>query len=68
VNIGGKMNSEIIFHVQESAEGGYEARSLGHSIYTEADSIEQLRRMVKDAVVCHFDEAERPKIIMKSAK
>ena len=57
------MNSEIIFVVQESAEGGYEARALGHSIFTEADSVDDLRAMVKDAVVCHFEEADRPKII-----
>ncbi len=54
---------EIIFIVEESPEGGYEARSLGHSIFTEADSFEELRRMVHDAVSCHFEEDERPRII-----
>lgn len=57
------MNSEIIFIIEESSEGGYEAKALGHSIFTEADTIEQLRAEVKDAVACHFEEAERPKII-----
>jgi hypothetical protein len=47
--------SEIIFSVQESLEGGYEARALGHSIFTQADSLEQLKVMVRDAVSCHFD-------------
>ena len=57
------MNSEIIFIVQESPEGGFEAKALSDSIYTEADTLEELRSMVKDAVACHFEETERPKII-----
>ncbi len=55
--------SEIIFIVEEAAEGGYTARALGPSIYTEADSLEELYDMVRDAVRCHFDEDERPKIV-----
>ena len=54
---------EIIFIVEESPEGGYEARSLGHSIFTEADTFEELRTLVQDAVSCHFDDDERPRII-----
>jgi hypothetical protein len=54
--------SEIIFLVSDSPEGGFEARALGHSIYTEADSAEELRAMVRDAVARHFEE-ERPGII-----
>jgi hypothetical protein len=57
------MNSEIIFVVEESPEGGYEARALSDSIFTEADSLEELRSMVRDAVACHFEEADRPRII-----
>ncbi len=55
--------SEIIFQVEESPEGGYEARALGYSIYTQAEPLEELRSMVQDAVRCHFDEAERPQLI-----
>jgi len=54
---------EIIFSVQESLEGGYEARALGHSIFTEADTLEELKAMLQDAVRCHFDEACRPRVI-----
>ncbi|MCC9076483.1 hypothetical protein FKZ61_010220 [Litorilinea aerophila] len=54
---------EIIFLVQDSPEGGYEARALGESIFTEADTLEELRAMVRDAVACHFDESERPQLI-----
>ncbi len=57
-----KKIDEIIFLVEET-DDGYIARALGHSIFTEADSLEELREMVKDAVECHFDEEERPKII-----
>jgi len=58
-----KMDKEIIFLVEESLDGGYEARALGHSIYTEADTFEELKQAVRDAVRCHFDEAHRPHII-----
>ena len=55
--------SEIIFAVEESPEGGYEARALGHSIYTQADSLAELKVMVQDAIRCHFDEDTRPRVI-----
>ena len=57
------MNSEIIFLIENSIEGGYEAKALSHSIYTEADTIDELKEMIRDAVKCHFNEKERPKII-----
>ncbi len=55
--------TEVIFEVVESPEGGYEARALGYSIYTEADTINELKTMVLDAVRCHFEDGERPKMI-----
>jgi hypothetical protein len=55
--------AEIIFSVEESPEGGFEARALGHSIFTQADTVEELRAMVQDAVRCHFDDADRPRTI-----
>ena len=58
-----KLPSEIIFAVEEAPEGGFVARALGHSIFTEADDLEALRDAVRDAVRCHFDEDERPKLI-----
>jgi len=57
------MGNEIIFIIEESPETGYEARALDHSIYTEADTIEELKIMVKDAVRCHFNEPDMPKLI-----
>lgn len=56
-------DSEIIFSVQESAEGGYEAHALGHSIHTQADSMDELRNMLKDAVRCHFEPESMPRVI-----
>lgn len=54
--------TEIIFIVKESPEGGYEAKALGHSIFTEGDTMEQLKENIKEAVHCHF-EVDIPKII-----
>jgi hypothetical protein len=56
-------DTEIIFSVEESPEGGYEARALGQSIFTQAGTLDELRVMVRDAVRCHFDDAERPRLI-----
>jgi len=55
--------NEIIFLVEDAPEGGFAARALGHSIFTAGDTEQELHAMIKDAVACHFDEAEAPKII-----
>ncbi len=55
--------SEIIFVVEEAAEGGYTARALGTSIFTEADTLPQLHDEIRDAVRCHFDEGQAPKVV-----
>jgi hypothetical protein len=55
--------TEIIFTVQESPEGGYEARALGYSIFTQAETMDELKQNVREAVRCHFDEGEVPSII-----
>jgi hypothetical protein len=57
------MNNEIIFSVQESAEGGFEAQALGHDIFTQGETVDELREMVRDAVKCHFDAGSAPSII-----
>lgn len=54
---------EIIFLVEEAPEGGYTARALGASIFTEADDPRGLHEQVRDAVRCHFDVAEVPRVI-----
>jgi hypothetical protein len=65
-DLSGKLTtmSEIIFEVREAEEGGFWARALGHSIFTQAEDWDELRTMVKDAVACHFEnEQDRPRII-----
>jgi hypothetical protein len=58
----GKMD-ELIFLVEEAPEGGYAARALGASIFTEGDDLDHLREQVRDAVRCHFDEGQGPRLI-----
>ena len=55
--------NEIIFLIEESLEGGYEARALETSIHTEAENLTELKDSIRDAVKCHFNEEERPRII-----
>ena len=55
--------SEIIFLVTESPEGGYEARALGYGIFTQADTAEELREMARDAVRCYFDDGTGPRVV-----
>ena len=58
-------DTEIIFEVSEDeVDGGYAASALGHGIHTEGNSLDELRRNVKEAVDCYFDETmPRPKLI-----
>ncbi|MCY3991783.1 MAG: hypothetical protein OXF50_11225 [Caldilineaceae bacterium] len=55
--------SEITFEVTEAVEGGYDAKALGHSIFTQGEDWEDLKAMVKDAVRCHFDEDTLPPVV-----
>jgi hypothetical protein len=55
--------NEIIFQIDQAPEGGYTARALGHAIFTEADTLDALRANVRDAVRCHFDEGQGPRLI-----
>jgi predicted RNase H-like HicB family nuclease len=57
------MPAEIIFMVEEEPEGGFVAEALGHAIVTQGDTMDELRKMVRDAVRCHFDPAEMPRVI-----
>jgi hypothetical protein len=56
--------SELIFLVEEDPEGGYTARALGQSIFTEGETWDELKKKVQEAVACHFEgEAERPTMV-----
>jgi hypothetical protein len=55
--------NEIIFLIEEAPEGGYLGRALGHSIFTEAESLASLRDQIRDVVKCHFEDGKAPKVI-----
>ena len=55
--------NELVFEVTEAVEGGYDARAVGHSIFTQGSDWADLKAMVKDAVLCHFDDDELPAAI-----
>ncbi len=59
--------SEVVFVVEQAPEGGYTARAVGDSIFTEADTLDDLRNEVRDAVRCHYDQARRPAVIRLQA-
>ena len=54
---------EIVFLVEAAPEGGFTARALGAAIFTEADDRETLKRQILDAVSCHYEPAERPRLV-----
>ncbi len=57
------MEKEIIFLVEEAAEGGFCAKALGHSIFAEGETVDELKIMVQDAVNIHFETSEKPPVI-----
>lgn len=54
---------ELIFIIEEADEGGYIAKALGESIYTEADDVDTLKSNIIEAVHCHFDDDKMPKVL-----
>ena len=55
--------TEILLTVEEAPEGGFTARAVGHSIFTEAETLDELRHNVREAIECHFDDGHAPKLI-----
>ena len=51
---------DIVFIVHRAEEGGFWAEAVGHALYTQADTLDELALMVEDAVQCFFEESERP--------
>ena len=60
-------DTEIVFQVKQSPEGGYEAHAVGHNIFTEADDWEHLKQMMREAVLCHFEDGEALRAIRVDA-
>jgi hypothetical protein len=58
------MVMELIFEIRDAEEGGFYASALGHAIFTEAETWEQLRANLLEAVSVHFEEAQvRPRLL-----
>ena len=55
--------NEVFFLVEEAVEGGYVAKALGEMIFTDGETIDELKENIKEAVQCHFDDDKMPKII-----
>ena len=56
-------DAEIVFQVQAAPEGGYTARAVGFGIFTEGDDWDHLAYMMRDAVLCYFDDGEAPAVV-----
>lgn len=56
--------TELLFLVEADLEGGYTARAVGESIFTQADSKEELVEQIRDAVRCHFEPERKPPEIL----
>ncbi|RRB01029.1 type II toxin-antitoxin system HicB family antitoxin [Larkinella rosea] len=55
---------ELIFVVEEDPEGGYTAKALGENIFTQGETVDELKQMIRDAIDCHFDDASQwPQIV-----
>jgi len=55
--------NEVFFLVEEALEGGFTARAIGESIFTEGDDMDELKSNIREAVQCHFEEGSVPKVI-----
>ena len=55
--------NEIIFIIEQAPEGGFTARALSASIVTETDDMASLHQQIRDAVACHFEPEQKPKLI-----
>jgi predicted RNase H-like HicB family nuclease len=58
------MGMEVIFEVRDAEEGGYYARALGHPIFTEAETWDELRANVLEATSLHFEDSDaHPRLV-----
>jgi predicted RNase H-like HicB family nuclease len=55
--------NEVIFVVENAPEGGFVARALDVSIHSQAETVAELRERVRDAVRCHFEDGNLPRLI-----
>jgi len=50
--------NEVFFLVEEALDGGYTAKAIGESIFTEAENMDELKANIREAVHCHFDDID----------
>jgi len=50
--------NEVFFLVEEALDGGYTAKAIGESIFTEAENMDELKANIHEAVHCHFDDID----------
>lgn len=55
--------TEILFVVEDDPTGGFTAQAVGVAVFAEADTWAELQEQLRDAVRCHFDGDDAPKII-----
>lgn len=48
--------SELIFIAENCPKGGFIAKCVSESFFTQADSLEELKEAIIEAVQCHFDD------------
>ncbi len=49
---------------EDKVDGGYVASAIGYGIHTQAESLDELRKNILDAVDCYFDDpADAPTVI-----
>jgi predicted RNase H-like HicB family nuclease len=49
--------NELTFIIEKAKEGGFNARAETESIFTQADTLEELNLNIANAIDCHFDNA-----------
>ena len=52
--------SELVFEVSEDPDGGFVAEALGESIFTQADTWDELRANVREAVKAFYFDRPAP--------
>ena len=57
------MKNELVFIIEEAEKGGYIAKAVGESIFTDGETITELKNNIKEAVMCHFDDGKTPKFV-----
>lgn len=50
----------MIFIVEKDINGGYNAKAVNESIFTQADTLGQLNLNIAEAIECHFDDGRLP--------